>query len=128
MQINYWRVLLSWKSIIRCESDRSPNVAFVHTKSVWRSRLDQRVGIVEAMIFGPNLIVVIFVVLMLSGAPIWAIIDVASRTSTSFSAAESSKSFWIALILISLFFFGPISIIVAFVYLVNVRSRVRRYA
>ena len=54
------------------------------------------------------------------------IVDVASRTSSSFSAAGSSKSLWISLILVSLFFFGPISLVLAFVYLVSVRPRVRR--
>jgi hypothetical protein len=80
------------------------------------------------MIFGPDLIVVVFVVFIFLGVPIWAVVDAASRTSSSFIAAGSSKSLWIALILISLFVFGPISIILAFVYLVSVRPKVRRYA
>jgi hypothetical protein len=63
------------------------------------------------MIFGPDLIVVVIVVFILLGAPIWAVVDAASRTPASFIAAGSSKTLWIALILVFMFVFGPISII-----------------
>ena len=82
----------------------------------------------EAMIFGPDLIVVLFILIILLGGPIWAVVDAASRTSSSFSAAGSSRSLWITLILVSFFVFAPISIILAFVYLVSVRPRVVRHA
>jgi hypothetical protein len=80
------------------------------------------------MIFGPDLIVVVIVVFTLWGVPIWAIVDAASRTPASFTAAGSSKTLWITLMLVFMFFFAPLSIILAFVYLVSVRPKVRRYA
>ena len=82
----------------------------------------------EAMIFGPDLLIVVIVVFVFLGVPIWAVVDAASRSSSAFSAAGSSKALWITLILVFLFFFEPVSIILAFVYLVSVRPRVRRYA
>jgi hypothetical protein len=80
------------------------------------------------MIFGPDVIVVAIIVFILVGVPIWAVVDAASRTSASFNAAGSSKTLWITLILVFMFVFGPISIILAFVYLVSVRPKVRSYA
>lgn len=82
----------------------------------------------EAMIFGPDLVVVLLFLVIFWGLPIWAVVDAASQTSSSFRAAGSSKSFWITLIIVFMFFFAPIGIILALVYLLSVRPRVRRYA
>jgi Na+-driven multidrug efflux pump len=80
------------------------------------------------MIFGPDLIVVLLIMVILWGVPIWAVVDAASHTSGSFRAAGSSKALWITLLIVFMFFFAPVGIILAFVYLVSVRPRVRRYA
>jgi hypothetical protein len=79
------------------------------------------------MIFGPDLIIVVFIVFIFWGVPIWAILDAVSRPSASFEAAGSSKTFWIALMAVFMFFFAPIAIILAIVYFASVRPKVRRY-
>jgi hypothetical protein len=80
------------------------------------------------MIFGLDLTVVLLFLVLFWGFPIWAIVDAASQTSSSFRAAGSSKAFWIALIIVFMFFFAPIGVILALVYLLSVRPRVRRSA
>jgi hypothetical protein len=80
------------------------------------------------MIFGPDLIVVLLILVLFWGVPIWAIVDAASQTSSSFRAAGSSKALWITLLTVFMFFFAPIAIILAIVYFASVRPRVRRYA
>jgi ribose/xylose/arabinose/galactoside ABC-type transport system permease subunit len=83
---------------------------------------------VEAMIFGPDIIVVLLMLFIFWGIPIWAIVDAATQTPTAFKAAGSSKTLWISLIVIFMIFFAPIAIILALVYLLSVRPRVRKYA
>jgi hypothetical protein len=80
------------------------------------------------MIFGPDIIVALIFLFVFWGIPIWAIVDAASRTPSSFKAAGSSKTLWITLILVFMFVFAPISIVLALVYLLGVRQKVRRFA
>jgi hypothetical protein len=80
------------------------------------------------MIFGPDIIVALIFLFVFWGIPIWAIVDAASRTPSSFKAARSSKTLWITLILVFMFVFAPISIVLALVYLLGVRQKVRRFA
>lgn len=82
----------------------------------------------QAMIFGPDLIVVLVLLCVFWVVPIWAIVDAASRTSTSFETAGSSKALWIGLIVVFMFFFAPVAIILALVYLLSIRPKVRRHA
>jgi uncharacterized protein DUF2516 len=82
---------------------------------------------VQATVFGPDLIIGLLIVFLCWGVPIIAIVDAASRTSVSFRAAGSSKTFWIACLLIFMIFFAPVGIILAFVYMLNIRPRVRKY-
>jgi hypothetical protein len=82
---------------------------------------------VEAMIFGPDLIAGMILLFIFWGIPIWAIVDAASRTTSSFKAAGSSKTLWITLIVVFMFVFAPIAIIIALVYLLGVRQKVSRF-
>jgi hypothetical protein len=79
-------------------------------------------------IFGPDLIVGFLLLFIFWGVPILAIVDAASRTPGSFRAAGSSKGFWIGMLLIFMIFFAPVGIILAFVYLLSVRPRIKRHA
>jgi hypothetical protein len=82
---------------------------------------------VEAVIFGPDIVAALLFLFAFWGVPVWAVVDAASRTPTSFTAAGYSKARWITLILIFMIFFAPIGIILALVYLLSVRPKVRRY-
>jgi hypothetical protein len=59
------------------------------------------------------------------GVCIWAIADAASRPTGAFVAAGSNKAMWIALIAVFYFLTGVIGTILAVVYLVSIRPRVR---
>ena len=79
-------------------------------------------------IFGPNLLIVLFVVIVriaLLGCSIWAIIDVSSHSKQAFYSAGSSKVAWIVVIAIFTVFHG-IGSLIAIYYLVRVRPKVRR--
>ena len=78
------------------------------------------------MIFGPDLLIVLIVILVLIGVPIWAILDASSRSSEAFHSAGSSKIAWIVAIAVLTLFFGPIGVVLAAIYLVWVRPRVKR--
>jgi hypothetical protein len=69
-----------------------------------------------------GLLIVLVVTLVL---PIWAVVDAASRPSTAFKAAGSSKALWITLIVIFWFLTGLIGMILSVVYLVTIRRRVK---
>ena len=56
---------------------------------------------------------------------IWALVDAASRPSAAFAAANSSKTLWIALIVVLWIFTGIVGLILAIVYLASIRPRVR---
>jgi hypothetical protein len=83
---------------------------------------------VQATVFGPDLIVGLLFFFLFWGVPIMAIVDAASRTSASFRAAGSSKTFWISCLLIFMIFFAPVGIVLGFVYMLTIRPRVRKYA
>jgi hypothetical protein len=78
----------------------------------------------EAMIVGPDLLIVFFIVpisLALIGLPLFCIIDAAQRSSLDFQRADSNKVLWIVLPLL----FG---VLAAIVYLVAVRPNVKAAA
>ena len=76
-------------------------------------------------IFGLDGLIVLVVGLATLILPIWALVDAISRPSSAFSAAQSSKGMWIALIVIFWLFTGIIGVILSIVYLAAIRPRVR---
>lgn len=76
-------------------------------------------------VFGPDLFVVLVVVLVGLVIPVWAIVDAASRPSAAFAAAGSSKAMWITLIVVFWLVTGLIGFVLACVYLASIRPRVR---
>jgi general stress protein CsbA len=80
------------------------------------------------MIFGPDLLVVLFVLIFLLGflgISIWAIVDVSSHSKEDFDSAGSSKTAWIIVISVFTVFYGCGSLI-AIYYLLVVRPKVLR--
>ena len=69
--------------------------------------------------------VVILVLFVTIGVPLWAIIDAVSRPTGAFTAAGSSKGLWLALIILLTLFTGIVGVIVSGVYLTSIRPRVR---
>jgi hypothetical protein len=78
-----------------------------------------------SVVFGLDLFVLLFVLVVGLVIPIWAIVDAVSRPSGAFSAAGSSKPMWIVLIVVGWLVTGLIGIILAVVYLASIRPRVR---
>jgi hypothetical protein len=76
-------------------------------------------------VFGLDLFFLLLVLVVGLVVPIWAIVDAASRPSGAFSAAGSSKTMWIVLIVVGWLVTGLIGIILAVVYLASIRPRVR---
>jgi hypothetical protein len=79
-------------------------------------------------VYGLDLVLVLLVLIVGLVVPVWAIVDAASRPSGAFSAAGSSKTMWIVLIVVGWLVTGLIGIILALVYLVSIRPRVRAVA
>ena len=79
-------------------------------------------------VFGPDLFVALLILIIGLVVPVWAIVDAATRPSAAFSAAGSSKTMWIVLIVVGWLVTGLIGIILAAVYLVSIRPRVRAVA
>jgi hypothetical protein len=77
-----------------------------------------------AEVFGADGLIVLVVVFIGFGVPLWAVIDAASRPSAAFAAARSSKALWISLIAVFWFLTGIIGIVLAAVYLGAIRPRV----
>jgi hypothetical protein len=79
-----------------------------------------------AQIFGPDIIIVVFVLFFgvgLLGTSIFAIVDAAQRPNEAFIAAGSNKALWISLIAALTIFYG-IGTILAIIYLAAVRPRI----
>jgi hypothetical protein len=85
--------------------------------------------VIGGEIFGPDVFIVAFIVALIVIAglaiPIWAIVDAASRRSTAFQAAGSSKEMWLSLIIALWLITGIIGVVLACVYLASIRPRVR---
>jgi hypothetical protein len=79
-------------------------------------------------VFGLDFVFVLLVLVVGLVVPVWAIIDAASRPSGAFSAAGSSKTMWIVLIVIGWLVTGLIGVVLAIVYLASIRPRVRAVA
>ncbi|MHB8379762.1 MAG: DUF2516 family protein [Acidimicrobiales bacterium] len=78
-----------------------------------------------SMIFGPDLLIIAAIPLVLFGLSIWAIVDVSSHSKGDFYQAGSSKVAWIIVIALFTFFYGFGSFIAIF-YLIRVRPKVRK--
>jgi hypothetical protein len=77
-----------------------------------------------AAIFGPDLFVVLLILLCAVAVPIWAVVDAANRPTTAFYGAGSNKTAWIVVIVVAWligigFFLGGF-------YLIFTRPKVRR--
>src|SRR5664280_633545 len=80
------------------------------------------------MIFGPDLLIVLLVLVVgvgLLAMSIWALADVSSHTKEDFYEAGSSKIAWIAVISVFTVFYGFGSLIAVY-YLTRVRPKVTR--
>ncbi len=76
-------------------------------------------------IFGPDLLIVVIVVVAGLLVPIWAIADAAARPSGAFVSAGSSKAMWIALIVVFWLVTGIVGFVLACVYPASIRPRVK---
>jgi hypothetical protein len=79
-----------------------------------------------ALIFGPSGPVTLFLVVVSLGVPIWAVLDVVSHSRGDFYAAGSSRTAWIAVLVVATIAMEPIGFILSCVYLMSVRHKVRR--
>ena len=80
-----------------------------------------------AELLGLDLIIVVFIFAIFLagiGLVIWALVDIYKHSAEAFYAVESSKIAW-ALILIILTFAGGFSPLLAIVYLVRTRKKLR---
>ncbi len=57
--------------------------------------------------------------------PVWAIVDAISRPTTAFKEAGSSKALWLTLLIATWILTILIGLVLAVVYLVAIRPRVR---
>jgi hypothetical protein len=75
-----------------------------------------------------NGMLVAIAIMALAGLAVtlWAIVDAASTPSSSFKDAGSSKAFWICLISVLYFLTVYPGIVLAIVYLVIIRAKLRR--
>jgi hypothetical protein len=76
-------------------------------------------------VFGLDGFVVLVIGLMFLVLPIWAIVDAIVRPGAAFTAASSSKGFWIGVLLASWIITGIVGVVLAVVYLASIRPRVR---
>ncbi len=76
-------------------------------------------------IFGLDGIIILVVAIVMLVLPIWALVDSIARPSSAFSAANSSKGMWVALIVITWLLTGIIGTVLSVVYLASIRPRVR---
>jgi len=51
----------------------------------------------NAAIFGPDLLVVLFIMVLIMGMPIWAFVDILSRRSEFFTTTGLTKMTWVGL-------------------------------
>ena len=75
-------------------------------------------------IFGPDLIIVAVLPLVVFGLSIWAIVDVSSHSKRDFYEAGSSKTAWIVMIALFTLLYG-FGCLIAIYYLIRVRPKVR---
>jgi len=77
-----------------------------------------------AMIFGPDVLIVVIVLFGFFGVTLWAIIDAISRPLPAWESARRSKPGWVILLAVT-FFLEPLGLIFGIVYLTSVRKDLR---
>jgi hypothetical protein len=68
------------------------------------------------------------IMLVLFVLGVWALIDVISRSTHAFKAADESKPLWLVLLIVGLVFAGVLSGLLGVFYLVTVRPKVKAAA
>ena len=76
-------------------------------------------------IFGLDGLIFLVITAVTLVIPIWALVDAIARPSSAFSAADSSKGMWVALIAITWLLTGIVGLVLSIVYLASIRPRVR---
>ncbi len=76
-------------------------------------------------IFGLDGIILLVIAIVMLVIPIWALVDSIARPTSAFSAANSSKGMWVALITVTWLLTGIIGTVLSVVYLASIRPRVR---
>lgn len=79
---------------------------------------------IPAALFGPDVLVVLIVLLCALAVPIWAIADAASRPASAFYGAGSNKTIWIVAVVVA--WFIGLGFFVGGFYLLFTRPKVRR--
>jgi len=74
---------------------------------------------VTAEVFGTDGIVVLLVLVVLIGVPVWAIVDIARQPAMT----SGAKTGWILGLVVGTLLFGLVGLIVALVYLIGFRPR-----
>jgi hypothetical protein len=74
--------------------------------------------------FGPDLLMVLLVLALSFGVPIWAVVDAASRPAAAFYGAGSNKTAWIVVIVVT--FLLGVGLFLGGFYLLFTRPKVRR--
>jgi hypothetical protein len=76
-------------------------------------------------VFGLDGLIFLVITAVTLVIPIWALVDSIARPSSAFSAADSSKGMWVALIAITWLLTGIVGLVLSIVYLASIRPRVR---
>lgn len=74
---------------------------------------------------GPDLLIVLALLFVGVGIPVWAVVDAASRPAVAFYGAGSNKAAWIAVIVVA--FVLGIGFLLAGFYLLFTRPKLRRH-
>ncbi|HWD54553.1 MAG TPA: hypothetical protein VG346_05490 [Acidimicrobiales bacterium] len=73
---------------------------------------------------GPDLLIVLLVMFLGVGVPLWAVIDAANRPAVAFYGAGSNKVAWIAVLVVA--FFLGVGVLLGGYYLLFTRPKVRQ--
>jgi len=77
----------------------------------------------SAVIFGPELLIVVFV-LGIPALALWAAIDAGTKPTWAFERTSQSKGLWIVLPLIGIFTCGVITVVAAIVWFASIRPKI----
>jgi hypothetical protein len=72
--------------------------------------------------------ILVFLVLICLGMPVWALVDVASKPEAAFVGAGMSKVTWVVLIAVFIVLFAPVALVLSIVYVSSVRPKLVRVA
>ena len=77
-----------------------------------------------ASVFGPDVLVVLVILVYGLAVPIWAVVDAATRPAGAFASAGSNKTIWIVAIVVA--WLVGLGFFLAGFYLLFTRPKVRR--